>query len=292
MVVSGLDLWQWQQQAKAAATAASVSPDEVDWLLQELAGIDRLSLRLDTFKAQDVSLSISLDALDALWQRRIHDQVPVQYLAGVAPWRDFSLRVSPAVLIPRPETEFLIDLAIARARQDHQTGHWVDLGTGSGAIAIALATAFPHATIHAVDHSSEALAIAQTNAATLGLAERIQFYQGSWFGPLDHLRGQLSAVVSNPPYIPSKMILELQPEVRLHEPHQALDGGHDGLDCIRHLVAIAPDFLKPNGIWMTEMMAGQADAVMALLKAQDCYKRIGVHQDLAGIERFAIANRV
>ncbi|MBW4422377.1 MAG: peptide chain release factor N(5)-glutamine methyltransferase [Myxacorys californica WJT36-NPBG1] len=292
-MVLGADLWQWRQQAKASARAASISPDEVDWLLQEFAGVDRLSLRLESFKTQDeVALSVSLDELEQLWQTRIRDQVPVQYLAGMTPWRDISLQVSPAVLIPRPETELLIDLATARAKQDHQKGHWVDLGTGSGAIAIGLALAFPSATIHAVDQSSDALAIAQTNAANLGVIERIQFYQGSWFEPLDHLKGQLSAVVSNPPYIPSEMILELQPEVRLHEPHAALDGGVDGLDCIRQLVAIAPDFLKPNGIWMTELMSGQADAVIELLKAEGSYKRIGVHQDLAGIERFAIANRV
>ncbi|MBW4539700.1 MAG: peptide chain release factor N(5)-glutamine methyltransferase [Myxacorys chilensis ATA2-1-KO14] len=292
-MVLGADLWQWRQQAKASARAASISPDEVDWLLQEFAGVDRLSLRLESFKTQDeVTLSVSLDELEQLWQKRIRDQIPVQYLAGVTPWRDISLQVSPAVLIPRPETELLIDLAIARAKQDHQKGHWVDLGTGSGAIAIGLALAFPNATIHAVDQSSDALAIAKTNAANVGVIERIQFYQGSWFEPLDHLKGQLSAVVSNPPYIPSEMILELQPEVRLHEPHAALDGGVDGLDCIRQLVAIAPDFLKPNGIWMTELMSGQADAVIELLKAEGSYKRIGVHQDLAGIERFAIANRV
>lgn len=292
-MVLGADLWQWRQQAKASARAASISPDEVDWLLQEFAGVDRLSLRLESFKTQDeVTLSVSLDELEQLWQTRIRDQVPVQYLAGMTPWRDIALQVSPAVLIPRPETELLIDLAIARAKQDHQKGHWVDLGTGSGAIAIGLALAFPSATIHAVDQSSDALAIAKTNAANLGVIERIQFYQGSWFEPLDHLKGQLSAVVSNPPYIPSEMILELQSEVRLHEPHAALDGGVDGLDCIRQLVAIAPDFLKPNGIWMTELMSGQADAVIELLKAEGRYKRIGVHQDLAGIERFAIANRV
>lgn len=298
---SGLALWQWRQQAKASAIdaansqgdAVSISPDEVDWLLQELAGLDRLLLRLESFKTQDeIELKISLDELDQLWQKRLHDHVPVQYLAGVTPWRDVVLRVSPAVLIPRPETELLIDLAIAKAKQEHQTGHWVDLGTGSGAIAIGLAKAFPRATIHAVDQSSEALAIAKANAETLGVADRIQFYQGSWFEPLDALKGQLSGIVSNPPYIPSQMLLELQPEVRLHEPHLALDGGDDGLDCIRQLVEIAPDFLKPNGLWMIEMMAGQADAVMTLLKTQGSYKKIGVHQDLAGIERFTIANRV
>lgn len=287
-VVTGLNLWEWQQQAKASAIAAHISPNEVDWLLQELAGLDRLSLRLELFKTQpSMALKVSLEELTQLWQERIEHRVPVQYLVGRTPWRDVELEVSPAVLIPRPETELLIDFAIALSTPEARTGHWADLGTGSGAIAIGLAKAFPEATIHAVDQSCEALAIAQKNAQVLGLSN-IQFYQGSWFEPLGHLKGKLSAMVSNPPYIPSQMVLELQPEVTLHEPHSALDGGTDGLDCIRELVAIAIDYLVPNGLWMIEMMAGQAEPVKALL-AQQGYQPIEIRNDFTGIGRFAIA---
>lgn len=288
--VSSFQLWQWRDEAKKMALASSIAPDEVDWLLQELAGLDRLSLRLASVQSRSsLELNVSLEQLEQLWNRRIREQVPVQYLAGVTPWRDFELKVSPAVLIPRPETELLIDLAIAHATPELQKGHWVDLGTGSGAIAIALARAFPQAQIHAVDQSAEALSIAKTNAEALKVS--IQFYQGSWFEPLAHLKGKLSAVISNPPYIPTQTVQELQPEVKLHEPHAALDGGQDGLACIRQLVSEAPDYLRSGGLWMIEMMAGQAEAVVQLLAAQGRYRAIRIEKDLAGIERFAIAER-
>ncbi len=290
--ISGLTLWEWRSQAQKSALAANVSPREVDWLLQALTGIDRLSLRLDSFKTRDVDLKVSFVTLKQLWQKRLEERVPVQYLVGFAPWRQFMLKVSPAVLIPRPETEELIDWAIAATRADPtlQSGHWADLGTGSGAIAIGLADALPNATIHAVDQSLEALAIARQNAQSLGLSERIQFYQGFWLEPLHFLKGKLAGLVSNPPYIPSQTMLALEPEVVNHEPHLALDGGEDGLDCIRHLVEKAPDYLRPDGVWMIEMMSGQADLVTDLLKQQKQYDRIITHRDLDGIERFAIAH--
>jgi release factor glutamine methyltransferase len=240
-VVLGESLYHWRKQAQAQAIKAAIPVAEVDWLLQA-AGLDRLALRLESFKTNpDLQLNYSLSELDQLWQRRLQQRVPVQYLVGAVFWRQFALTVSPDVLIPRPETELLIDLAHAAAKQTPlQQGDWADLGTGSGAIAIGLADAFPQARIHAVDQSSNALGIAQQNAQHLGMADRIQFYRGSWFDPLQHLHGQLSGIVSNPPYIPRSMIAELQPEVVHHEPHLALDGGTDGLDCIRHLIAHAP----------------------------------------------------
>lgn len=298
--VSGMALWEWWQAARQAAIAHAIPPAEVDWLLQEWSGLDRLALRLESFKAKpQVFLKASLPDLQQLWQKRVQERVPVQYLVGYAPWREFSLQVSPAVLIPRPETECLIDLAIAATPPTPDTrhptpasqGHWADLGTGSGAIALGLATAFPQATIHAVDYSPAALAIAQSNAAAYGLQERIHFYQGSWFQPLKGLVGKLSGVVSNPPYIPSKMVLELQPEVTDHEPHLALDGGADGLDCLRHLIHTAPDYLQSGGILLLEMMAGQAPMATKLLHQQGSYTQIEIHADLAGIDRFALAFR-
>lgn len=261
---------------------------EVDWLLQEVAGLDRLALRLESFKNwPQIQMQLPLEELDQLWQRRLNDRLPVQYIAGVTPWRQFNIAVSSAVLIPRPETECLIDLALAAA--SNTSGHWADLGTGSGAIALGLADVLPKATIHAVDYSLEALAIAQANADNLSLADRIKFYQGFWWEPLAFLKGQFSGMVSNPPYIPTSTLPTLQPEVVNHEPHLALDGGADGLDSIRHLIEISPSYLRSGGVWLIEMMAGQADAVRELLQNQGSYCKIQIHPDLAGIERFALA---
>ena len=289
-IVSGLELWQWRKTAIQAATAADISPMEVDWLLLTITNLDRLALRLESFKTwHQIPLQLSLTELEQLWQRRLHDHLPVQYIAGTTAWRKFQLTVSPAVLIPRPETEILIDLAIAATNNQIQAGHWADLGTGSGAIALGLAEVFINATIHAVDISPAALAVAQTNAENLGFGKRIQFYQGSWWQPLESLKGQFSGMISNPPYIPSDTVLSLQPEVVKHEPHLALDGGADGLDYIRHLINVSPGYLRPGGVWLIEMMAGQAETVRELLENNGNYGNISIHADLAGIERFAVA---
>ena len=294
MFVSGLELWQWVNHAKAEARASDIPLAEIGWLLQELAGLDRLALRLESFKdLPKIELKLSLSEVAQLWQRRLQERVPVQYLTGVAHWRHFSLKVTPAVLIPRPETELLIDLAVEAVKSYgvNPKSHWVDLGTGSGAIAIGLAGALTNARIYAVDCSSEALAVARLNAENLGFASRINFYQGLWWEPLAFLKGQVSGMVSNPPYIPSSTVLTLQPEVVRHEPHLALDGGFDGLDCIRHLVETAPDYLESGGVWLVEMMAGQAEAVADMLESHGSYGKVQIFSDLAGIDRFALAYR-
>jgi release factor glutamine methyltransferase len=297
LAVSGWELWQWRQDAKQSASAAGIPTAEVDWLLQEVSDLEALALRLESFKGRShINLRFPLTVLTQLWQRRLKERLPVQYLTGTTPWRHFSLKVSPAVLIPRPETEYLIDLAVAAAKErpaiSLAAGHWADLGTGSGAIALGLADAFGAATVHGVDCSAEAVAIAQQNAQENGLADRIRFYQGSWWEPLAALKGQFSGMVSNPPYIPASLIPQLQPEVQEHEPFLALNGGADGLDCIRQLIATAPDYLRSGGIWLIEMMEGQAETVAQLLHQQGSYHQIQSFSDLAGIERFALAYRV
>ncbi|HBK97151.1 MAG TPA: peptide chain release factor N(5)-glutamine methyltransferase [Microcoleaceae bacterium UBA10368] len=316
--VSGLELWQWINQAKIEARNSDISLTELDWLLLELTGLDKLALRLESFKdLPKIELKLSLSELSQLWRSRLQERVPVQYLTGNVYWRHFSLKVTPAVLIPRPETELLIDLAVeavnsclestppspplVRGGEDGEPrglrggefskSNWVDLGTGSGAIAIGLASALTNATIHAVDCSSEALAVARQNADNLGFAKRVNFYQGSWWEPLAFLKGRVSGMVSNPPYIPSSTVLTLQPEVLKHEPHLALDGGLDGLDCIRHLAETAPDYLESGGVWLVEMMAGQAEAVADLLESQGSYCEVQIFADLAGVYRFALAYR-
>ena len=282
-------------QAKAQAIASDIPNSELDWLLQELAGLDKLAIRLESFKdLPKIELKLPLSELAQLWERRLQERVPVQYLTGVAHWRNFSLKVTPAVLIPRPETELLIDLAVEAVKSYgvNPKSHWVDLGTGSGAIAIGLASELTNTTIHAVDCSSAALAVAQINADNLGFGSRVNFYQGLWWEPLEFLKGRVSGMVSNPPYIPSSTVLTLQPEVLKHEPHLALDGGFDGLDCIRHLVETAPDYLESGGVWLVEMMAGQAEAVVDMLESHGSYCDVQIFADLAGIDRFVLAYRL
>jgi release factor glutamine methyltransferase len=290
-VISGEQLALWRNQAKQDAIAYEVSPAEVDWLLQEVAGLDTLSLRLESFKTRgQITLKYPLSSLTQLWQQRLKESVPVQYLVGVTPWRNFSLKVSPAVLIPRPETEYIIDIVLQSVQNlpALTSGNWVDLGTGSGAIAIGLAEVLTKAKIYATDSSLESLAIARENAEKLGFGERIKFYQGNWWEPLEFLKGKVSGMVSNPPYIPTGIISSLQPEVRKHEPHRALDGGDDGLDAIRYLINSSPDYIISGGIWLIEMMSGQAEIVAQMLTKQGSYTQIEIISDLSGIERFAL----
>jgi release factor glutamine methyltransferase len=261
---------------------------ELDWLLREVTGLDRLALRLGLFQScPSLDSSKSLGEIDHLWQQRVELGIPLQYLLGYTVWRNFVLEVSPAVLIPRPETEGLIDL-VTQVLQSHpnlSAGDWLDLGTGSGAIAFGLTEVLPNAAIHAVDKSAEALGIAQRNAQKLGLSDRIQFWQGSWFEPLPHPAGSVSGICSNPPYIPTDTIQTLQPEVLNHEPHLALDGGATGLDAIRHLVQQAQFYLCSGGLLLMECMAGQGEAIATLMEAQH-YHTIQIHPDLAGHDRF------
>jgi release factor glutamine methyltransferase len=297
--VSGEALWKWRESTRQItstcindAQAAERYLWELDWLLTSVAAVDRLSLKLDTYRTRPtIAVERSLSELSTLWQRRLQERVPVQYLLGRVGWRNFTLAVAPGVLIPRPETELLIDLAIAAIPNDQQEPmHWADLGTGSGAIALALAAHFPTATIHAVDTSTVALEIARQNAAQQGLSDRIKFYRGNWLEPLTDLEGILTGIISNPPYIPSAEVLTLQPEVANHEPHLALDGGTDGLDAFRAIVQQAPAFLRSGGVLLLEMMMGQAKAVSSLL-ASGNYNNVQTHADLAGIQRFAQAYR-
>lgn len=293
--VSGQQLAVWRKQARQAAIAQEISPDEVDWLLQLWTDVDKLSLRLGSFESRSqIPIPQSWSVLNELWQTRLTENCPIQYLAGLSPWRDFVLKVSPAVLIPRPETELIIDWLSQEKAINPQLnqGKWVDLGTGSGAIALGLARCFPEARIFAVDTSLDALAIAQENAQSYGLSDRIEFFPGSWWTPLTHFQGQIQGMISNPPYIPSSMIAGLQPEVTQHEPHLALDGGEDGLVAVRHLVETAPDYLVAGGLWLVEIMAGQAFWVAELLENQGQYQGIQLLKDLAGIERFVVAYRI
>ncbi|MDB9431683.1 peptide chain release factor N(5)-glutamine methyltransferase [Microcystis aeruginosa] len=290
--ISGQELSQWRQQAIADLEQAQLSPKEVDIFLQAVTDLDTLSLRLQSFREREkIPLSYSWSEITKRWQKRLQARVPLQYLLESVVWRNFTLKVSPEVLIPRPETELLIDIVGETVRED-DGGIWVDLGTGSGAIAIGLASILTKAEIYAVDYSQTALAIAKENIINTGFADRIILKQGSWWTPLEKWKGQISGMLSNPPYIPSAEILDLQIEVREHEPRLALDGGEDGLTALRYLVATAPNYLRSGGLWLVEMRAGQGEKVAQMLENQGNYRQIQIINDLAGFDRFVLAERI
>jgi release factor glutamine methyltransferase len=290
--ISGQELSQWRQQAIADLEQAQLSPKEVDIFLQAVTDLDTLSLRLQSFREREkIPLSYSWSEITKRWQKRLQARVPLQYLLESVVWRNFTLKVSPEVLIPRPETELLIDIVGETVRGD-DGGIWVDLGTGSGAIAIGLASILTKAEIYAIDYSQTALAIAKENIINTGFADRIILKQGSWWTPLEKWQGQISGMLSNPPYIPSAEILDLQIEVREHEPRLALDGGEDGLTALRYLVATAPDYLRSGGLWLVEMRAGQGEKVAQMLENQGNYRQIQIINDLAGFDRFVLAERI
>lgn len=292
--ISTEEFLQWYHKAKIEATQGEISELELDWFILQVTTLDRLSLRLESFvNLPQIQLTISFEKLRQLWQKRIQDRVPWQYLMGVTYWRNFTLKVSPDVLIPRPETEEIIDYAVNAVKNskipDLDQGNWVDLGTGSGAIACGLAQVFPNIIIHAVDYSASALNMAQTNAENLGFAERIKFYQGSWWQPLTHLKGQIKGMISNPPYIPTAELKNLQPEVIKYEPYLALDGGEDGLKDIRYLVNSGSEYLVDGGIWLIEIMKGQGKQVTELLTENGNYEQIEICYDLDQVDRFVLA---
>ncbi|WP_229640393.1 peptide chain release factor N(5)-glutamine methyltransferase [Waterburya agarophytonicola] len=292
--ISGRELYYWYQRAKQYAIANNIEPKEVDWLLQTITDLSSLSLRIGSFQNQaQINSKKSLSELNLLWQQRLQNRLPVQYLVETVFWRRFQLKVTPAVLIPRPETELIVDIAQEAIKNSifgiEQNCHWVDLGTGSGAIALGLADSFPQAKIHAVDCSPEALKIARENAINLQLENHIYFYHGNWWDRLEFLRGKVTGMISNPPYIPTSDLEKLQPEVFQHEPHLALDGGVDGLDYIRYLAKSAPQYLVSGGVWLVEMAIDQSDKVVELLDRQEEYYDIKVLPDLNGIDRFVLA---
>lgn len=200
-----------------------------------------------------------------LIKRRV-DGWPVAYLTERREFYSLKFRVTPAVLVPRPETETLVMEAL-RLLKPLASPAVLDLGTGSGCIAVSIARQHKTARVTAVDVSPDALEVAKENAAALGVADRVAFLAGDLFAPLPP-GATFDAVVSNPPYIAAAEFATLPPEVRDHEPRTALDGGPDGLAFYRRIAAGAPAVLKPGGWVLVEIGATQNDAVRALFAAQ------------------------
>ena len=267
------------------------SPAAFDWLLDLGGGLRWSRLQaLWSHPETKVRLTCSLEVLEALWRRHLDNHEPLQYLVGRCPWRDLELPVGPGVLIPRQETELLVDLALSLVPSDRTGLLWADLGTGSGCLAIALARSLPASRGFAVDASAEALAQAAANLERWQLRQRVTLLAGNWWQGLEPQWGRLDLVVANPPYIPSATLAGLDPVVRDHEPHLALDGGPDGLAAIRGLAAGAGRALAPAGLLLLEHHHDQSAAVGRLLVAAGL-ERPGVHTDLEGRERFASAWR-
>ena len=210
---------------------------------------------------------------------------PVAYLIGNREFYGRPFQVDARVLVPRPETELLVDIARRRFETD-QAYRIADMGTGSGALAVTLAAEFPQATVDAVEVSEAALEVARENAARNGVQDRITFHHGSWVEPV---QGKLfDWVVSNPPYI-AEEDPEVEPGVRTHEPHAALFPGPTGLEAVEILARDLPAVVKPGGLWLCEFGARQKDDIAALLSRMGWDAEF--ERDLAGLPRLFIARR-
>ncbi len=259
---------------EAQLAAACEQPRrEAELLLTAVAGVDRLQLLVDPERELPGSV---VEALAEAGARRARGE-PLAYICGRRGFLDLDLEVTPAVLVPRPETEGLVERALQCAGA---AGSALDLGTGSGAIAIAFASARPGWQVTATDLSAAALEVAARNAERL-VPGRLRLLQGRWFEPIGSERFDLA--MSNPPYIDSGDPA-LEDAALRHEPQLALTPGPDGLAALREIVATAPLHLRPNGRLLLEHGASQGAAVRALLEAQG-FRHVVSHRDLAGHER-------
>ena len=220
----------------------------------------------------------------ALLQRRAEHE-PLQYITGEQEFWSIPFRVNPSVLIPRPETELLVEegaRALCRNFPDKAL-KVLDIGTGSGALAAALASELEGAAVTGVDISKDAITMARENIERNGLSSKVNILEGDLFGPVAGTKFHL--IVSNPPYIPKGDLATLQPEVKDFEPLSALDGGEDGLDYYRQIIPAAPGFLVPGGWLMFEHGAGQSGDIVRLFEKTGCFEEITSVNDYAGLDR-------
>ena len=274
------------EAAGALAAAGRPEPErDAALLLGHVLGVDRAALHARPQRAVDDAAAGRFRALVA---RRVARE-PLQYLTGLQEFWSLPFRVTPAVLIPRPETEGILETLFALDLPPEPL--LLDLGTGSGCLAVAAARERPRARVVATDVSEAALEVARGNARALGVGERIAFRHGDLFAALTPEEGavRFDAILSNPPYIGAAELDTLEPEVREHEPREALSPGADGLAVHRRIVAEAPDHLAPGGHLLVEIGMGQGDAVQALYAAQLRLRLTRLRADLAGIPRVAVS---
>ncbi len=227
-----------------------------------------------------------LDRFRELLRRRARRE-PLAYILGAKEFWSLSLRVSPSVLIPRPETETIVEVALEElkkaVRKESLPISALELGTGSGAIAIALARELgASVSWWATDISREALEVARWNARQLGVQGWIKFLQGDMWEALEPDQRRFRLVISNPPYIPTALIQQLEPEIRCYEPALALDGGHDGLALIRRIIEQAPCRLVPGGMLVMEVGEAQSELLDEILGKDSRWGKWGWRQDLGG----------
>ena len=227
----------------------------------------------------DMSLNEqAFEEWEHLVARRVNGE-PIAYILGKKGFHNIELQVGPGVLIPRPETELLVDIALAEIAKLNKPTKVLDLGTGSGAIALAIASSAPLASVIATDQSTEALVIAQQNAKLLNLTKQVQFLQGSWYEAIDQ-EDQFDVIVSNPPYIANQDPHLIQGDLRF-EPSSALTDHGSGLSCLQAIISGSGKFLKPGGLIAVEHGFDQSEAVINLMKIAGLID-VQVHLDLAG----------
>ena len=232
-------------------------------------------------------LKNNLDFLESLWEQHLLNSYPIQYLCGTAFWRDLKLKVTNKVLIPRPETELIIDIVFEKFGKKSKKLLFAELGTGSGAISISLAVAYPWWDGIATDIDQDALEIATQNFINYSKKPNLKFFCGDWWTPLESFKGELDLAISNPPYIPKDNYEKLPKEVKNFEPKIALIGGEDGLAHIREIIQKAPLFLKDKGWLILENHHDQGEKVKKILLKHK-FTLIEIVNDLSGIGRFTI----
>jgi release factor glutamine methyltransferase len=276
-------------EARKRLAAASSPDSDAEELLSRLLGLSRTELRLRL--GDEIGEDIA-ERWHAWLSRRAAGE-PVQYITGRAAFRGLDLEVGREVLIPRPETEGLVEAVLGVLRREARS--WpaprvLDLGTGSGAIALAIAAEHPAAHVTATDASDAALAVARANANALGAEQRVKFLSGAWYEalPADE---RFEVIVSNPPYIATAEWDTLPDDVRLHEPHVALFAGSSGLEAITEIVDLAPDHLVAGGLLALELSELRAEEVAAWFEGASDWQSATLHDDLAGKPRVLLARR-
>lgn len=249
---------------------------DAELIVAEALGVDRVGLYLDLHRPL---LKEERSAIRPLVARR-REREPVAYIVGRRDFYGRRFHVTPDVLIPRPDTETLVEHALLCIAEDADC-RVLDVGTGSGVIAITIAAERPRATVTATDISQAALRVAQENAQRIGCVDRICFEHLNLLDP----KAEYDVVVSNPPYVSRSELAALQAEIREHEPLSALEAGEEGLDVIRALLATAPNTMTAGGDLLIEVGAGQAAKVVELAEGQGAWTLVAIHPDLNRIER-------